>query len=100
VSVPTGSEDGGFKNNRKNQYEEMLFKCEDDRFELDLVIELNASTVRVLEQMLKEESDQEKEREKEKEKNKDTPNRELSPPIISEYRLDTTLDGKCRKPAE
>eukprot|EP01114_Cavostelium_apophysatum_P019570 TRINITY_DN6344_c0_g1_i6.p2 TRINITY_DN6344_c0_g1~~TRINITY_DN6344_c0_g1_i6.p2 ORF type:complete len:658 (+),score=243.67 TRINITY_DN6344_c0_g1_i6:2183-4156(+) len=52
VSVPTGSEDG-FKSTRKNQYEEMLFKCEDDRFELDLVIELNASTIRVLEPIYK-----------------------------------------------
>lgn len=49
VSVPKGSEDFGFKNSRKNQYEELLFKCEDDRFELDLVIELNASTIRALE---------------------------------------------------
>ena len=31
---------------RKNQYEESLFKCEDDRFELDMVIESNQSTVR------------------------------------------------------
>jgi len=54
VSVPTGSEDYGFKNLRKNQYEEMLFKCEDDRFELDLVIELNASTLRVLEPIVKQ----------------------------------------------
>jgi paired amphipathic helix protein Sin3a len=49
VSVPTGSEDFTFKNSRKNQYEEMLFKCEDDRFELDLVIELNSSAMRALE---------------------------------------------------
>eukprot|EP01119_Soliformovum_irregulare_P017282 TRINITY_DN5110_c0_g3_i1.p1 TRINITY_DN5110_c0_g3~~TRINITY_DN5110_c0_g3_i1.p1 ORF type:complete len:1099 (+),score=261.83 TRINITY_DN5110_c0_g3_i1:72-3299(+) len=48
VSVPTGTEDG-FINLRKNQYEEMLFKCEDDRFELDLVIEYNSSTIRALE---------------------------------------------------
>jgi histone deacetylase complex regulatory component SIN3 len=31
VSVPTGSEDFSFKNMRRNQYEEALFKCEDDR---------------------------------------------------------------------
>jgi paired amphipathic helix protein Sin3a len=53
VSMPTGSEEGTFKNLRKNQYEEMLFKCEDDRFELDLVIELNASTVKALEPLMK-----------------------------------------------
>jgi histone deacetylase complex regulatory component SIN3 len=28
------------------QYEESLFKCEDDRFELDMLIETNASTTR------------------------------------------------------
>lgn len=33
VSVPTGSEDFGFKGTRKNQYEEVLFKCEDDRYD-------------------------------------------------------------------
>jgi len=32
VSVPLGSEDGTFKNSRKNQYEELLFKCEEDRY--------------------------------------------------------------------
>lgn len=53
VSVPTGSEDFGFKNSKKNQYEEMLFKCEDDRFELDLVIELNQAVIRTLEPLLK-----------------------------------------------
>jgi paired amphipathic helix protein Sin3a len=56
-----GSEDYSFKHFRKNQcvasrlptapsmtrdccrYEESLFKCEDDRYELDMVIECNAS---------------------------------------------------------
>lgn len=55
VSVPTGSEDGtGFKSSRKNQYEELLFKCEDDRFELDLVIENNLSTIRQLEALFEQ----------------------------------------------
>jgi len=34
VSVTSGSEDYSFKHMRKNQYEESLFRCEDDRFEL------------------------------------------------------------------
>jgi len=38
VSVPTGSEDFGVKNLRRNQYEEALFKCEDDRYEIDMVM--------------------------------------------------------------
>ena len=51
VSIPTGTEDDGasFKASRKNQYEEVLFKCEDDRYELDLVVELNASCINFLE---------------------------------------------------
>ena len=31
VSVPSGSEDFSYTHYRKNQYEESLFKCEDDR---------------------------------------------------------------------
>jgi histone deacetylase complex regulatory component SIN3 len=52
ISVPTGTEEGAFKNSRKNQYEELLFKCEDDRFELDLLVEGNASAIRSLETTL------------------------------------------------
>ncbi len=33
---------------RKNQYEEALFRCEDDRYELDIYIETNKSTIRAL----------------------------------------------------
>lgn len=54
VSVPTGSEDFSFKNMRKNQYEEALFKCEDERFEIDMVIDANASTIVVLEPLARE----------------------------------------------
>uniref|UniRef100_K3WZV4 Histone deacetylase interacting domain-containing protein n=1 Tax=Globisporangium ultimum (strain ATCC 200006 / CBS 805.95 / DAOM BR144) TaxID=431595 RepID=K3WZV4_GLOUD len=54
VSVPTGSEDFSFKNMRKNQYEEALFKCEDERFEIDMVIDANASTISVLEPLARE----------------------------------------------
>jgi len=48
VSVPMGSEDYTTKL-RKNQYEDNLFRCEDDRYELDMVIETNASTIQKLE---------------------------------------------------
>ncbi len=34
ISIPTGSEDFSFKATRKNIYEENLFKCEDERFEV------------------------------------------------------------------
>ena len=33
---------------RKNQYEEALFRCEDDRFELDMTIEANSSAIRAI----------------------------------------------------
>lgn len=46
VSVTSGSEDFSFKAMRKNQYEESLFRCEDDRFEMDMIIETNFSIVR------------------------------------------------------
>eukprot|EP00501_MAST-03F_sp_TOSAG23-6_P000098 GSMAST32.ASY1.ANO1.100.1 assembled CDS len=49
VSVPTGSEDFAFKNSRKNVYEEALFRCEDERYEIDMVIEANLATIRLLE---------------------------------------------------
>jgi len=39
---------------RKNQYEEALFKCEDERFEIDMVIDCNASALRLLEPLAEE----------------------------------------------
>ena len=33
---------------RKNQYEENLFRCEDDHYELDMAIETNASAIRAM----------------------------------------------------
>lgn len=49
VSVPMGSEDYSFKHFRKNQFEDNLFRCEDDRYELDMVIETNAAIIEKLE---------------------------------------------------
>ncbi|KAK9837425.1 hypothetical protein WJX81_001540 [Elliptochloris bilobata] len=48
VSVTSGSEDYSFKHMRKNQYEENLFRCEDDHYELDMAIETNASAIRAM----------------------------------------------------
>ncbi|MCE0481851.1 hypothetical protein HAX54_039940 [Datura stramonium] len=46
--VKERSRDYSFKHMRKNQYEESLFRCEDDRFELDMLLEsVNATTRRV-----------------------------------------------------
>ncbi|XP_052869994.1 uncharacterized protein LOC128275509 [Anopheles cruzii] len=49
VSFPTWSEDSTFVTSRKTQYEEFIYRCEDERFELDVVIETNSATIRVLE---------------------------------------------------
>ena len=39
---------------RKNQYEEALFRCEDDRYELDMIIEQNASAIRAAKPLCEE----------------------------------------------
>ncbi|KAG9153480.1 hypothetical protein Leryth_018740 [Lithospermum erythrorhizon] len=52
VAVTSGSEDYSFKHMRRNQYEECLFRCEDDRFELDMLLESVSSTARSVEELL------------------------------------------------
>jgi histone deacetylase complex regulatory component SIN3 len=55
VSIPIGSEESySFKHMRKNQYEEALFKCEDERYEIDMIIDSNVSTIRALEPLAEE----------------------------------------------
>ncbi len=51
VSFPAWSEQDSstFPACRKSTFEESLHKSEDERYELDVVIELNMATVRVLE---------------------------------------------------
>ena len=47
--MPTGSEENNsFKNLRRNVFEEKLFKCEDDRYEIDMVMDANRATIRRL----------------------------------------------------
>uniref|UniRef100_A0A6B2L119 Histone deacetylase interacting domain-containing protein n=1 Tax=Arcella intermedia TaxID=1963864 RepID=A0A6B2L119_9EUKA len=53
ISRPTGEEGGNFKSSRKNEYEELLFKCEDDRFEWDLYAQRNKSAIKALEVLWK-----------------------------------------------
>lgn len=53
VSFPSWSEDSTFVSSRKTQYEEFIYRCEDERFELDIVIESNLLTIRVLEAVRK-----------------------------------------------
>ncbi|WOG93367.1 hypothetical protein DCAR_0312651 [Daucus carota subsp. sativus] len=52
VSVTSGSEDYSFKHMRRNQYEESLFRCEDDRFELDMLLESVTATAKRAEELL------------------------------------------------
>jgi paired amphipathic helix protein Sin3a len=47
VSVPAGSEESTV--HRKSMFDEIVFQCEDDRTELDVVIEQNLSTIQFLE---------------------------------------------------
>jgi paired amphipathic helix protein Sin3a len=50
VCHPTwASEDGGFIAHKKNQFEDALFRCEEERYEFDLNIEINRSVIQRLE---------------------------------------------------
>uniref|UniRef100_A0A672PUR6 Paired amphipathic helix protein Sin3a-like n=1 Tax=Sinocyclocheilus grahami TaxID=75366 RepID=A0A672PUR6_SINGR len=53
VSFPSWSEDSTFVSSKKTQYEEHMYRCEDERFELDVVLETNLATIRVLEAVQK-----------------------------------------------
>ncbi|KAH0860829.1 LOW QUALITY PROTEIN: hypothetical protein HID58_089090, partial [Brassica napus] len=52
VSVNSASEDYSSKHMRRNRYEESLFKCEDDRFELDMLLESAESAAKRGEELL------------------------------------------------
>lgn len=54
VSFPAWSEDSTFFATKKNAYEEAIFRCEDERFELDVVLEVNLCAIRQLERVMKE----------------------------------------------
>lgn len=50
VSLPVGSEDNNtFKHMRRNPHEDVLFKVEDERFELDMLIDAVTATIARLE---------------------------------------------------
>lgn len=75
VSFPTwASEDSTFVSSRKTQFEEIIYRTEDERFELDVVIETNSTTIRVLEGVQKKIT-------------------RMSPEEVSRYRLDDCLGG-------
>nr|XP_055048514.1 SIN3 transcription regulator family member Aa [Misgurnus anguillicaudatus] len=74
VSFPSWSEDSTFVSSKKTQYEEHMYRCEDERFELDVVLETNLSTIRVLESVQKKLS-------------------RMSAEEQAKFRLDNTLGG-------
>jgi len=49
VSFPIFSEDAPFLASKKNQFEEAMYRTEDERYELDRVIEANHTTIRSFE---------------------------------------------------
>jgi paired amphipathic helix protein Sin3a len=49
VSFPSWSEDSQFVSSRKTQFEEFIYRTEDERFEFDVVLETNKDTIRALE---------------------------------------------------
>ena len=53
VSFPTWSEDSTFVTSRKNMFEEALYKCEDERYELDMVRECNICLMKGLDSVNK-----------------------------------------------
>ncbi|KAF7701781.1 hypothetical protein HF521_001064 [Silurus meridionalis] len=74
VSFPSWSEDSTFVSSKKTQYEEHIYRCEDERFELDVVLETNLATIRVLESVQKKLS-------------------RMSAEEQAKFRLDNTLGG-------
>ena len=55
VSQPVGSEEFySFKHMRKNHFEEVLFQCEDELFEINMIIDSSASAIRTLESLTQE----------------------------------------------
>uniref|UniRef100_A0A8C9VUF6 Paired amphipathic helix protein Sin3b n=1 Tax=Scleropages formosus TaxID=113540 RepID=A0A8C9VUF6_SCLFO len=67
-------QDSTFVSSKKTPYEEQLHRCEDERFELDVVLETNLATIRVLESVQKKLS-------------------RLSPEDQERFRLDDCLGG-------
>lgn len=74
VSFPNWSEDSTFVTSRKTQFEKYIYRCEDERFELDVVIETNAATIRVLQGVNKKLS-------------------RMTPEEVSKFHLDDCLGG-------
>lgn len=53
ISHPVYLSETGFVAHKKTQYEEAMYKCEEERYEFDLNIEANLDTIALLEPWLK-----------------------------------------------
>lgn len=74
VSIPTWSEDSTFVTSRKSMFEEQIYKTEDERFELDMVIETNLAAIKTLEYISKK-------------------MQRMTPEEAAKFRLDNSLGG-------
>ncbi|KAH7445038.1 hypothetical protein KP509_02G103500 [Ceratopteris richardii] len=52
VSVACGYKENSYKHRRRDRHEENLFRCEDDQYELDVLLESTAGTARRMESLL------------------------------------------------
>lgn len=77
VSFPSWSEDSTFVTSRKNQYEDQMFRIEDERFELDVVLETNMCTIKVLENLMSKMN-------------------RMKPDELAKLRLDDSLGGESQ----
>ncbi|XP_063674545.1 paired amphipathic helix protein Sin3a-like isoform X2 [Bolinopsis microptera] len=73
-SYPCWSEDSTFSGAKKSTYEEYINKCDDERFELDVVIETNLACIKQLEAVQKKMA-------------------KLTPDEVARFRLDNKLGG-------
>lgn len=60
VSFPTFSEDSTFVQSKKTAFEENIYRCEDERFEMDVVIEINQTAYKFFEYVKKKMSQDDK----------------------------------------
>ena len=74
VSFPAWSESSSFVSAKKTQFEETVYRCEDERFELEMVIEVNRSAILCLESVQRKMA-------------------KMSSEDAANYRLDNTLGG-------
>jgi len=76
VSFPTFSEDSTFVNSKKTLFEEHIYRCEDERYEMDMVLEINLAAQKFLDYLNKK-------------------LQKLSHEELSRFRLESQLTQEC-----